>query len=124
MTFRLPRSPAPSLRPSPADALSPLPPPEKVHFQHTAAFISHLVAHRANYTLQVPAPDHPPLPARRRLSPASLLSQIYPDESHFLRAPAARLHLGRSLVSFFQECFAFPEAAVPRLPRDEGEDDS
>lgn len=26
---------------------------EKVHFQHTAKFINHLISERANYTLQV-----------------------------------------------------------------------
>lgn len=28
-------------------------PTEKVHFQHTAKFINHLISEKANYTLQV-----------------------------------------------------------------------
>uniref|UniRef100_H3D7X8 A-type potassium channel modulatory protein DPP6 n=1 Tax=Tetraodon nigroviridis TaxID=99883 RepID=H3D7X8_TETNG len=73
---------------------------EKVHFQHTAKFISQLISHRANYTLQ-----------------------IYPDEGHFLRGEATRRHLARSLVNFFEECFRLPDAAFPGVPEEEGEDE-
>nr|XP_061794901.1 dipeptidyl aminopeptidase-like protein 6 [Nerophis lumbriciformis] len=73
---------------------------EKVHFQHTAKFINHLISKKANYTLQ-----------------------IYPDEGHFLHSDDTQKHLGRSLVNFFGECFRLPEA-----PNDEqqevDEDDS
>lgn len=59
---------------------------EKVHFQHTAKFISQLISEKANYTLQ-----------------------IYPDEGHFLHSEAARKHLSQSLVNFFEECFRLPD---------------
>ncbi|XP_061776321.1 dipeptidyl aminopeptidase-like protein 6 isoform X2 [Nerophis ophidion] len=59
---------------------------EKVHFQHTAKFINHLISEKANYTLQ-----------------------IYPDEGHFLHGDDTRQHLSRSLVNFFVECFRLPE---------------
>ncbi|XP_060778554.1 dipeptidyl aminopeptidase-like protein 6 isoform X2 [Neoarius graeffei] len=55
---------------------------EKVHFQHTAKFISGLIGGKANYSLQ-----------------------IYPDEGHFLHSKAMRRHLGQSLLHFFEECF-------------------
>uniref|UniRef100_A0A665X3D8 A-type potassium channel modulatory protein DPP6 n=1 Tax=Echeneis naucrates TaxID=173247 RepID=A0A665X3D8_ECHNA len=59
---------------------------EKVHFQHTAKFISQLINEKANYTLQ-----------------------IYPDEGHFIHSEATRQHLSQSLVNFFEECFRLPE---------------
>ncbi|XP_061696182.1 dipeptidyl aminopeptidase-like protein 6b [Syngnathoides biaculeatus] len=71
---------------------------EKVHFQHTAKFINHLISKKANYTLQ-----------------------IYPDEGHFLHNEDTQKHLSRALVNFFGECFRLPE-----VPKDEqrDEDDS
>ncbi|XP_030623298.1 dipeptidyl aminopeptidase-like protein 6 isoform X2 [Chanos chanos] len=59
---------------------------EKVHFQHTAKFISRLISEKANYTLQ-----------------------IYPDEGHFIRSEVTREHLSQSLVNFFEECFRLPD---------------
>uniref|UniRef100_A0A4W6DIZ6 Dipeptidyl-peptidase 6b n=1 Tax=Lates calcarifer TaxID=8187 RepID=A0A4W6DIZ6_LATCA len=59
---------------------------EKVHFQHTAKFINHLISEKANYTLQ-----------------------IYPDEGHFLHTEGTQQHLSQSLVNFFEECFRVPE---------------
>uniref|UniRef100_A0A8C1KL64 A-type potassium channel modulatory protein DPP6 n=1 Tax=Cyprinus carpio TaxID=7962 RepID=A0A8C1KL64_CYPCA len=59
---------------------------EKVHFQHTAKFISRLISERANYTLQ-----------------------IYPDEGHFIHNEGTRQHLSQSLVNFFEECFRLPD---------------
>uniref|UniRef100_A0A3Q1CDS6 Dipeptidyl-peptidase 6b n=1 Tax=Amphiprion ocellaris TaxID=80972 RepID=A0A3Q1CDS6_AMPOC len=72
---------------------------EKVHFQHTAKFINHLISEKANYTLQ-----------------------IYPDEGHFLHSEGTQQHLSQSLVNFFEECFRVPEI----LTDDQGdsEDDS
>lgn len=58
-----------------------------------------------------------------RVSPLSLSSQIYPDESHFLRSEATRQHLGRSLVNFFEECFRLPEVVFEGAPEEEGEDE-
>uniref|UniRef100_H3DCP5 Dipeptidyl-peptidase 6b n=1 Tax=Tetraodon nigroviridis TaxID=99883 RepID=H3DCP5_TETNG len=59
---------------------------EKVHFQHTAKFINHLISEKTNYTLQ-----------------------IYPDEGHFLHSDGTQQHLSQSLVNFFEECFRKPE---------------
>ncbi|XP_053739390.1 dipeptidyl aminopeptidase-like protein 6 isoform X3 [Synchiropus splendidus] len=73
---------------------------EKVHFQHTAKFINHLISERANYTLQ-----------------------IYPDEGHFLHSEGTQQHLSQSLVNFFEECFRVPEK-VKDDQQDDDEDDS
>ncbi|TWW70705.1 Dipeptidyl aminopeptidase-like protein 6 DPPX [Takifugu flavidus] len=73
---------------------------EKVHFQHTAKFISQLINEKANYTLQ-----------------------IYPDESHFLHSEATRQHLSQSLVNFFEECFRLPEMAFEGVLEEEGEEE-
>ncbi|XP_060940676.1 dipeptidyl aminopeptidase-like protein 6 [Limanda limanda] len=72
---------------------------EKVHFQHTAKFINHLISEKANYTLQ-----------------------IYPDEGHFLNSDGTQQHLSQSLVNFFEECFRVPE--VLKDDQQEEEDDS
>ncbi|XP_055084460.1 dipeptidyl aminopeptidase-like protein 6 isoform X2 [Periophthalmus magnuspinnatus] len=70
---------------------------EKVHFQHTAKFINHLINENANYTLQ-----------------------IYPDEGHFLHSEGTQQHLSQSLVNFFGECFRVPD--VPKEEQKEEED--
>ncbi|XP_017278013.1 dipeptidyl aminopeptidase-like protein 6 isoform X2 [Kryptolebias marmoratus] len=74
---------------------------EKVHFQHTAKFINHLISEKANYTLQ-----------------------IYPDEGHFLHSEGTRQHLSQSLVNFFEECFREPEVLVNDDEQEEMEEDS
>ncbi|XP_030629996.1 dipeptidyl-peptidase 6 [Chanos chanos] len=71
---------------------------EKVHFQHTATYLSHLISQKANYSLQ-----------------------IYPDEGHFLHIPSSQQHLSQSLVNFFEECFKPPE--VETEDQQENEDD-
>uniref|UniRef100_A0A3Q3FYQ6 Dipeptidyl-peptidase 6b n=1 Tax=Labrus bergylta TaxID=56723 RepID=A0A3Q3FYQ6_9LABR len=71
---------------------------EKVHFQHSAKFINHLISEKANYTLQ-----------------------IYPDEGHFLHSEDTQQHLSQSLVNFFEECFRVPEK---RSKNEEDENDS
>ncbi|KAL7879437.1 hypothetical protein SRHO_G00016910 [Serrasalmus rhombeus] len=73
---------------------------EKVHFQHTAKFITHLINEKANYTLQ-----------------------IYPDEGHFIHSEGARQHLSQSLVNFFEVCFRPPEVASEEELEQENEDD-
>ncbi|XP_069366744.1 A-type potassium channel modulatory protein DPP6-like isoform X5 [Paralichthys olivaceus] len=73
---------------------------EKVHFQHTAKFINHLISEKANYTLQ-----------------------IYPDEGHFLNSDGTQQHLSQSLVNFFEECFRVPEV-LTEDQQEEEEDDS
>ncbi|XP_075953479.1 A-type potassium channel modulatory protein DPP6-like [Anarhichas minor] len=66
---------------------------EKVHFQHTAKFINHLISEKANYTLQ-----------------------IYPDEGHFLHSDGIQRHLSQSLVNFFEVCFRVPEILTDEQP--------
>uniref|UniRef100_A0AAQ4RKR5 Dipeptidyl-peptidase 6b n=1 Tax=Gasterosteus aculeatus aculeatus TaxID=481459 RepID=A0AAQ4RKR5_GASAC len=73
---------------------------EKVHFQHTAKFINHLISEKANYTLQ-----------------------IYPDEGHFLHSDGTQQHLSQSLVNFFEMCFRVPETLTGDQ-QDEDEDNS
>uniref|UniRef100_A0A3B3B3M3 A-type potassium channel modulatory protein DPP6 n=1 Tax=Oryzias melastigma TaxID=30732 RepID=A0A3B3B3M3_ORYME len=73
---------------------------EKVHFQHSAKFISQLISEKANYTLQ-----------------------IYPDEGHFLHSDATRQHLSQSLVNFFEECFRLPEKVFEEALEEELEDE-
>ncbi|XP_034742877.1 dipeptidyl aminopeptidase-like protein 6 isoform X1 [Etheostoma cragini] len=73
---------------------------EKVHFQHTAKFINHLISEKANYTLQ-----------------------IYPDEGHFLHSDGTQQHLSQSLVNFFEVCFRVPEILTDEQPEDD-EDNS
>uniref|UniRef100_A0A665X3X6 A-type potassium channel modulatory protein DPP6 n=1 Tax=Echeneis naucrates TaxID=173247 RepID=A0A665X3X6_ECHNA len=73
---------------------------EKVHFQHTAKFISQLINEKANYTLQ-----------------------IYPDEGHFIHSEATRQHLSQSLVNFFEECFRLPERVFEEALEEESEDE-
>uniref|UniRef100_A0A8C1KJL8 A-type potassium channel modulatory protein DPP6 n=1 Tax=Cyprinus carpio TaxID=7962 RepID=A0A8C1KJL8_CYPCA len=73
---------------------------EKVHFQHTAKFISRLISERANYTLQ-----------------------IYPDEGHFIHNEGTRQHLSQSLVNFFEECFRLPDQVFEEVLEEESEEE-
>ncbi|KAI4806379.1 hypothetical protein KUCAC02_017206 [Chaenocephalus aceratus] len=73
---------------------------EKVHFQHTAKFISQLINEKANYTLQ-----------------------IYPDEGHFIHSEATQQHLSQSLVNFFEECFRLPERVFEEALEEESEEE-
>ncbi|XP_041735911.1 dipeptidyl aminopeptidase-like protein 6 isoform X3 [Coregonus clupeaformis] len=73
---------------------------EKVHFQHTAKFISQLINEKANYTLQ-----------------------IYPDEGHFIHSEATRQHLSQSLVNFFEECFRLPDKVFEERLEEEIEEE-
>ncbi|CAL8279965.1 unnamed protein product [Lota lota] len=68
---------------------------EKVHFQHSAKFISHLISEKSNYSLQ-----------------------IYPDEGHFLHSEGTRRHLSQTLVNFYEECFRLPD-----IPSEDDEDE-
>lgn len=72
---------------------------EKVHFQHTAKYITHLINEKANYTLQ-----------------------IYPDEGHFLHSEESRQHLSQSLVNFFEVCFRPPEIVSEEELEQDNED--
>ncbi|XP_057190855.1 dipeptidyl aminopeptidase-like protein 6b isoform X2 [Triplophysa rosa] len=73
---------------------------EKVHFQHTAKFITHMISEKANYTLQ-----------------------IYPDEGHFIHSKDSQQHLSQSLVNFFVECFRPPEMLSEDKLEQDNEDD-
>ncbi|XP_045566475.1 dipeptidyl aminopeptidase-like protein 6 isoform X2 [Salmo salar] len=73
---------------------------EKVHFQHTAKFISQLINEKANYTLQ-----------------------IYPDEGHFIHSEATQQHLSQSLVNFFEECFRLPDKVFEERLEEEIEEE-
>ncbi|XP_070960950.1 A-type potassium channel modulatory protein DPP6-like isoform X1 [Oncorhynchus clarkii lewisi] len=73
---------------------------EKVHFQHTAKFISQLINEKANYTLQ-----------------------IYPDEGHFIHSEATQQHLSQSLVNFFEECFRLPDKVFEERQEEEIEEE-
>ncbi|XP_028831962.1 dipeptidyl-peptidase 6 isoform X2 [Denticeps clupeoides] len=74
---------------------------EKVHFQHTAKFINHLITKKANYTLQ-----------------------IYPDQGHYLQTGGAlQQHLSQVLVNFFEECFRPPEILTEDQLEQDGEED-
>uniref|UniRef100_A0A8C6ZM89 A-type potassium channel modulatory protein DPP6 n=1 Tax=Nothoprocta perdicaria TaxID=30464 RepID=A0A8C6ZM89_NOTPE len=72
---------------------------EKIHFQHTADLITHLIRAKANYSLQ-----------------------IYPDESHYFSNAALEEHLYNSIVNFFVSCFQVQDK-LPIAPLKEEEDD-
>lgn len=59
----------------------------------------------------------------RLCPPPSFLSQIYPDEGHFIRSAATRQHLSQSLVNFFEECFRLPEQVFEEALEEESEDE-
>uniref|UniRef100_A0AAY4D1B4 Uncharacterized protein n=1 Tax=Denticeps clupeoides TaxID=299321 RepID=A0AAY4D1B4_9TELE len=68
----------------------------KVHFQHSAELIKHLIHLGANYTMQ-----------------------MYPDEGHYL-SERSQQHLSQALVGFFQECL---HPCVSALSNEEDEDE-
>uniref|UniRef100_A0A8C3TAU6 A-type potassium channel modulatory protein DPP6 n=1 Tax=Chelydra serpentina TaxID=8475 RepID=A0A8C3TAU6_CHESE len=73
---------------------------EKIHFQHTADLITHLIRAKANYSLQ-----------------------IYPDESHYFTSAALEQHVYKSLVNFFVDCFKVQDKLpIVTLKEDEEED--
>ncbi|XP_050796363.1 dipeptidyl aminopeptidase-like protein 6 isoform X1 [Gopherus flavomarginatus] len=73
---------------------------EKIHFQHTADLITHLIRAKANYSLQ-----------------------IYPDESHYFNSAVLEQHLYKSLVNFFVDCFKVQDKLpIVTLKEDEEED--
>nr|XP_033787528.1 dipeptidyl aminopeptidase-like protein 6 isoform X2 [Geotrypetes seraphini]XP_033787529.1 dipeptidyl aminopeptidase-like protein 6 isoform X2 [Geotrypetes seraphini] len=73
---------------------------EKVHFQHTADLITHLINAKANYTLQ-----------------------IYPDESHYISNTAVEQHLHKSVINFFEECFRIQDKIPAAAMEEEEEED-
>ncbi|XP_051781010.1 inactive dipeptidyl peptidase 10 isoform X2 [Erpetoichthys calabaricus] len=67
----------------------------KVHFQHSAELLHHLILVEANYTLQ----DFKAPP----------LSQVYPDEGHALQSERSRQHLQHTLHRYLLGCFQNPK---------------
>lgn len=51
------------------------------------------------------------------------VSQIYPDEGHFIHSEATRQHLSQSLVNYFEECFRLPEIVFEEALEEESEDE-
>uniref|UniRef100_A0A4X2KND8 A-type potassium channel modulatory protein DPP6 n=1 Tax=Vombatus ursinus TaxID=29139 RepID=A0A4X2KND8_VOMUR len=73
---------------------------EKIHFQHTAELIAHLIRGKANYSLQ-----------------------IYPDESHYLHSSSLEQHLYQSIINFFVECFRIQDKLPTVTMKEEEEED-
>ncbi|KAM8967284.1 A-type potassium channel modulatory protein DPP6 isoform 1-T1 [Pelodytes ibericus] len=73
---------------------------EKVHFQHTADLITHLVDAKANYSLL-----------------------IYPDENHYMKNTQVQQHLQKSIVDFFEECFRIQDKPPIVIIEEEEEED-
>ncbi|ELK19065.1 Dipeptidyl aminopeptidase-like protein 6 [Pteropus alecto] len=72
---------------------------EKIHFQHTAELITHLIKGKANYSLQ-----------------------IYPDGGHHLHSAPLRQHLYRSIINFFVGCFSVQDRVLTATAKDEEDD--
>ncbi|XP_036086512.1 dipeptidyl aminopeptidase-like protein 6 isoform X3 [Rousettus aegyptiacus] len=72
---------------------------EKIHFQHTAELITHLIKGKANYSLQ-----------------------IYPDSGHHFHSAPLRQHLYRSIINFFVGCFSVQDRVPTAAAKDEEED--
>ncbi|XP_058050367.1 inactive dipeptidyl peptidase 10 isoform X2 [Ahaetulla prasina] len=68
----------------------------KVHFQHSAELIKHLIKAGVNYTMQ-----------------------IYPDEGHYITSEKSKYHLYSTILNFFSACL---KEETPILPQ-EVEDD-
>ncbi|XP_017375265.1 dipeptidyl aminopeptidase-like protein 6 isoform X2 [Cebus imitator] len=73
---------------------------EKIHFQHTAELITHLIRGKANYSLQ-----------------------IYPDESHYFTSATLKQHLYRSIINFFVECFRIQDKLLAVTAKEDEEED-
>ncbi|XP_043822245.1 dipeptidyl aminopeptidase-like protein 6 isoform X1 [Dromiciops gliroides] len=73
---------------------------EKIHFQHTAELIAHLIRGKANYSLQ-----------------------IYPDESHYFHSSSLEQHLYQSIINFFVECFRIQDKLPTVTMKEEEEED-
>ncbi|XP_038577657.1 inactive dipeptidyl peptidase 10-like isoform X2 [Micropterus salmoides] len=67
----------------------------KIHFQHSAELIKHLIKIGANYTMQ-----------------------IYPDEGHFL-SRRSRIQLTHSLIGYFRECLLDASSLLDQQQRDD-----
>ncbi|XP_064307179.1 inactive dipeptidyl peptidase 10 isoform X2 [Phalacrocorax carbo] len=69
----------------------------KVHFQHSAELIKHLIKAGVNYTMQ-----------------------IYPDEGHNIASEKSKYHLYSTILGFFSACL---KEETPILPQEPEEDE-
>ncbi|KFV55384.1 Inactive dipeptidyl peptidase 10, partial [Gavia stellata] len=69
----------------------------KVHFQHSAELIKHLIKAGVNYTMQ-----------------------IYPDEGHNIASEKSKYHLYSTILGFFSACL---KEEAPILPQEPEEDE-
>ncbi|OXB67726.1 hypothetical protein ASZ78_002808 [Callipepla squamata] len=69
----------------------------KVHFQHSAELIKHLIKAGVNYTMQ-----------------------IYPDEGHNVVSEKSKYHLYSTILGFFSACL---KEETPILPQEPEEDE-
>ncbi|XP_069717619.1 inactive dipeptidyl peptidase 10 isoform X4 [Phaenicophaeus curvirostris] len=69
----------------------------KVHFQHSAELIKHLIKAGVNYTMQ-----------------------IYPDEGHNIASEKSKYHLYSTILGFFRACL---KEETPILPQEPEEDE-
>ncbi|XP_063144788.1 inactive dipeptidyl peptidase 10 isoform X1 [Candoia aspera] len=69
----------------------------KVHFQHSAELIKHLIKAGVNYTMQ-----------------------IYPDEGHYITSEKSKYHLYSTILSFFSACL---KEETPILSQEPEEDE-
>ncbi|XP_060118068.1 inactive dipeptidyl peptidase 10 isoform X2 [Heteronotia binoei] len=69
----------------------------KVHFQHSAELIKHLIKAEVNYTMQ-----------------------IYPDEDHYITSEKSKYHLYSTIIRFFSACL---KEEAPILPQEPEEDE-
>ncbi|EPQ09525.1 Inactive dipeptidyl peptidase 10 [Myotis brandtii] len=69
----------------------------KVHFQHSAELIKHLIKAEVNYTMQV-----------------------YPDEGHSI-SEKSKYHLYSTILRFFSDCLKEEISMIPQEPEEEDE---
>ncbi|XP_030623526.1 inactive dipeptidyl peptidase 10 [Chanos chanos] len=72
----------------------------RVHFQHSAELLSHLVRVKANYSLQ-----------------------LYPDEGHSLRDERSVQHFHRTLVNYLHNCLKYDPFLTPVEEEEEDDED-
>ncbi|NXD71440.1 DPP10 peptidase, partial [Eolophus roseicapillus] len=68
----------------------------KVHFQHSAELIKHLIKAGLNYTMQ-----------------------IYPDEGHNIASEKSKYHLYSTVLGFFSACLKEETPIVPQEPEED-----
>ncbi|XP_044525072.1 inactive dipeptidyl peptidase 10 [Gracilinanus agilis] len=68
----------------------------KVHFQHSAELIKHLIKAGVNYTMQV-----------------------YPDEGHNIASEKSKYHLYSTILRFFSDCLKEEVSVLPQEPEED-----